>query len=82
VPTLILHRTGDRMVPVEHARYLAKHIPGANYVELPGTDSVRRERGELNLVSALACVRRASDVDLDHHRSTTKGLAAHSLEGD
>ena len=29
VPTLILHRTEDRMVPVEHARYLARHIPGA-----------------------------------------------------
>src|SRR5437867_2619428 len=38
VPTLILHRTEDRMVPVEHARYLAEHIPGARYVELPGTD--------------------------------------------
>ena len=38
VPTLILHRTEDRMVPVEHARYLARHIPGAKYVELPGTD--------------------------------------------
>jgi pimeloyl-ACP methyl ester carboxylesterase len=38
VPTLILHRTEDRMVPVEHARYLAERIPGAKYVELPGTD--------------------------------------------
>jgi pimeloyl-ACP methyl ester carboxylesterase/class 3 adenylate cyclase len=38
VPTLILHRTDDRMVPVEHARYLAQHIPGAKYVELPGKD--------------------------------------------
>jgi len=26
------------MVPVEHARYLAERIPGAKYVELPGTD--------------------------------------------
>ena len=38
VPTLIRHRTEDRMVPVEHARYLARPIPGAKYVELPGTD--------------------------------------------
>ena len=38
VPTLILHRTEDRMVTVEHARYLARHIPGARYVELPGKD--------------------------------------------
>ena len=38
VPTLILHRTDDCMLPVEHARYLAQHIPGARYVELPGLD--------------------------------------------
>ena len=38
VPTLVLHRADDRIVPVEHARYLAEHIPGARYVELPGAD--------------------------------------------
>jgi len=34
VPTLILHRRGDRCVPVESGRYLASHIPQARYVEL------------------------------------------------
>ena len=38
VPTLILHRTGDQPVRVEHARYLAQHIPRAKYVELSGED--------------------------------------------
>ena len=38
VPTLILHRRGDRCVPVEAGRYLAAHIPQARYVELPGDD--------------------------------------------
>jgi DNA-binding SARP family transcriptional activator/pimeloyl-ACP methyl ester carboxylesterase len=38
VPTLILHRRGDRCVPVEAGRYLAAHIPEARYVELPGED--------------------------------------------
>lgn len=38
VPTLILHRRGDRCVPVEAGRYLAAHIPQARYVELPGED--------------------------------------------
>jgi pimeloyl-ACP methyl ester carboxylesterase len=38
VPTLILHRTGDLVIDVEHARSLARRIPGAEYVELPGTD--------------------------------------------
>ncbi|MCU1426295.1 MAG: hypothetical protein JWL83_295 [Actinomycetia bacterium] len=38
VPTLVVHRVGDRMVPVEHGRYLAEHIAGAKFVELPGSD--------------------------------------------
>jgi len=38
VPTLILHRTGDNFSPVEQSRYLAEHIPGARFVELPGVD--------------------------------------------
>ncbi len=37
-PALILHRVGDRAVPVEAGRYLAQHIRGAKYVELPGDD--------------------------------------------
>lgn len=36
VPTLVLHRTGDSAVPIESGRYLASHIPGAKYVEMPG----------------------------------------------
>jgi class 3 adenylate cyclase/pimeloyl-ACP methyl ester carboxylesterase len=38
VPTLILHRTAERLIDVEHARYLARYIPGAKLVELPGED--------------------------------------------
>ena len=37
-PTLVLHRIGDRMVPLAHGRYLADHIEGARLVELAGTD--------------------------------------------
>jgi pimeloyl-ACP methyl ester carboxylesterase/class 3 adenylate cyclase len=36
VPTLVLHREGDMIVPVGHGRYMAAHIPGARYVEFPG----------------------------------------------
>ena len=36
VPTLVVHRRDDRAVSVEHGRYLAAHIPGAELVELPG----------------------------------------------
>ncbi len=38
VPTLVLHRTGDRCLQVEEGRYLAKQIPGAKFVELQGND--------------------------------------------
>jgi class 3 adenylate cyclase len=38
VPTLVLHRVGDQLVQVESGRYLAQHIPGASYVELPGSE--------------------------------------------
>ncbi len=39
-PTLVLNRTGYRLVTGDHARYLATHIPDARLVELPGTDGI------------------------------------------
>jgi hypothetical protein len=39
VPTLVLHRAGDPVVPVHLGRDLAERIPGATFVELPSTDS-------------------------------------------
>jgi class 3 adenylate cyclase/pimeloyl-ACP methyl ester carboxylesterase len=38
VPTLVVHRAGDRFIRAEAGHYLAEHIPGAKYVELPGED--------------------------------------------
>jgi pimeloyl-ACP methyl ester carboxylesterase len=38
VPTLVIHRTGDRCLKVEEGRYVAERIPSAKYVELPGED--------------------------------------------
>ena len=40
VPTLIVHRTGDRNIGIQQARYMAERIPGARLVELPGDDHV------------------------------------------
>jgi class 3 adenylate cyclase len=40
VPTLVIHRTGDRTVDVEGGRDMAAHIPGARLVELPGSDHI------------------------------------------
>ena len=38
VPSLVLHREGDRWYSVAEARYLAEHIPGAKLVVMPGDD--------------------------------------------
>ncbi|MFO7573064.1 MAG: adenylate/guanylate cyclase domain-containing protein [Gaiellaceae bacterium] len=37
-PTLVLHRTGDLDSRVDEGRYIAEHISGARFVELPGDD--------------------------------------------
>jgi pimeloyl-ACP methyl ester carboxylesterase len=33
-PTLVIHSSEDQIYPVQHGRYLAEHIPGAEYIEL------------------------------------------------
>jgi pimeloyl-ACP methyl ester carboxylesterase len=38
VPTLVLQRVEDRDVNVEEGRWIARQIPGAKYVELPGDE--------------------------------------------
>jgi class 3 adenylate cyclase len=38
VPTLVLHVRESLFVPIEHGRYLAEHIKGARFLELPGGD--------------------------------------------
>ena len=38
VPTLVMHRAGDGAVPIALGRYLAEHVPGATFSEIPGDD--------------------------------------------
>lgn len=40
VPTLVLHRSGDRDSRLEEGRYIADRIPGARFVELTGEDHI------------------------------------------
>jgi pimeloyl-ACP methyl ester carboxylesterase len=67
VPTLILHSTADKVCHVENARFLARTIPNARYVELPGGDHVMY--GELadaalaEIREFLTGVREAPDPD-------------------
>lgn len=53
VPTLVLHRQGDRWQKVEEGRYLAAHIEGAKYVELPGEDHVIWGSGQTELLDEI-----------------------------
>jgi class 3 adenylate cyclase len=38
-PTLVLHASENDFVPIAHGRYIADHINGAIFTELPGGDS-------------------------------------------
>ena len=38
-PALVMRRSGDTLIDERHVRYAADHIPGARYVELPGSDN-------------------------------------------
>ena len=67
VPTLVLHRRGDRAVNHHASQWMAAQIPGAKYIELAGidhavfagdTDALLDEAEEF-----LTGVRRAEEVD-------------------
>ena len=38
VPSLVMHRTGDRDANVEEGRWIADRIPNSKFIELPGDD--------------------------------------------
>jgi pimeloyl-ACP methyl ester carboxylesterase len=53
VPTLVLHRTGDRCLRVEEGRYLASRIPAASFVELPGDDHLPFAGAQDDMLAAI-----------------------------
>jgi pimeloyl-ACP methyl ester carboxylesterase len=67
VPTLILHRTGDRDIDVRGSRWMASQIAGAKYVELPGDDHLPWVGGQDAILDEaeefLTGVRRGPDPD-------------------
>jgi DNA-binding winged helix-turn-helix (wHTH) protein/pimeloyl-ACP methyl ester carboxylesterase/class 3 adenylate cyclase len=67
VPTLVIHREHDQCLKVEEGRYVASHIPGAKYRELPGVDHLPFV-GDQNAIldeieEFLTGVRHAADYD-------------------
>jgi class 3 adenylate cyclase len=67
VPTLVLHRSGDRFIDPRHSHYLAEHIPGAQYVELAGEDAITFGTDSESLLDEieefLTGARHAADAD-------------------
>jgi pimeloyl-ACP methyl ester carboxylesterase/class 3 adenylate cyclase/DNA-binding CsgD family transcriptional regulator len=69
-PTMVLHRAGDRAVPITHGRELATLIPGAILRELPGEDHLPFIGDTDSLLDEIeqfltgARTRREPDVDL------------------
>ncbi|HET6714273.1 MAG TPA: adenylate/guanylate cyclase domain-containing protein [Actinomycetota bacterium] len=71
VPTLIIHRTGDLVTPVEHGRYLAAHIPGAELRELPGVNHMWDTSEEVPVeVERFISALHREEVELDRYLAT------------
>ena len=68
VPTLLIHRTGDRCLPVEGSRYMASRIPGAALVELPGDDHLPFVGDQDEILEAIDRFLSAARARADHER--------------
>ena len=51
VPTLILHRSDDKLVAVANGRYLVEQIAGARLKEIPGTDHTVLDKPTQDLIA-------------------------------
>jgi class 3 adenylate cyclase len=73
-PTLVIHRTGDPLLPLPIGIYVAEHIPGARLVELPGDFHVGgpgADHDVLELIEEfLTGYRSARPVDIDRVLAT------------
>ena len=71
VPTLVLHRRGDRCLLLEEGRYVASRIQGAEFIELDGDDHLPFVGDQAQV---LDCVERFVQ-DLDHRPGDERVLA-------
>ena len=67
VPTLVIHRVGDRAISIDSSRFVASQIPGARLVELSGEDHFifSGDTGALldEIEGFITGVRPASEID-------------------
>jgi pimeloyl-ACP methyl ester carboxylesterase/class 3 adenylate cyclase len=72
-PTLVLHRTDDPVESVEAGRDLARRIPGARFVELPGGDWLPwagDQKAFLDAIERFVRSSRAEEATLDRVLAT------------
>lgn len=53
VPTLVLHRTGNTYMRIDGGRYLARNIPGAELVEIPGDEHLFHAGDTVSMLEAI-----------------------------
>jgi len=73
LPTLVIHRTGDRIISVGNARHMAERIPDARLLELPGDDHLPffgDSRAVLDAVQEFLTGSRSSPVEIDRILAT------------
>ena len=72
-PTLVLHRTVDLEANIGEGRYIAGHIPGATFEELPGVDHLIMVGDQESVVAAIErFVRGSSGAGVEEHERATK----------
>jgi class 3 adenylate cyclase len=67
-PTLVLHRTGDRLVDVNQARYIAANVHGAKLIELVGNDHLPYYEGRDALVNEIELFLTGTHKQIDADR--------------
>jgi pimeloyl-ACP methyl ester carboxylesterase/class 3 adenylate cyclase len=74
VPTLVMHRTNDRVEPVGAGRYVADRIPAAQFVELEGGDHWPWAGDQSALIEEVRTF--AQSVERDNEAAATRVLAS------
>ncbi len=71
-PTLVVHRAGNPEYPIEHGRYIAEQIEGAEFVELPGGDAAPYwEHPELSVAAIKDFMERTQAITRPDRRLAT-----------
>jgi class 3 adenylate cyclase len=82
VPTLVLHRSGDRCLHLDEGRFVASLVPGAHFVELPGNDHLPFVGDQDALIDEIAAFLTSTDQRAQPDRVLATVLCARVDQGD